>query len=923
MTNWHQTPIEEVVKELNSSLENGLNETMAAASLAELGPNELTEVGLQSPLAILWAQFTSSMALILLGAATLSALLGEAKDAIAIGAIVVLFALLGFVQEYRAERAMAALKRMAAPVVKALRDGNLRQISARNLAPGDIIWLEAGNLVPADARLFESSNLRALEAALTGESEPVDKDAQMLPPGELALGDRRNMIYMGSTITYGRGKAIVTATGMRSELGKVASLLQEVSTEITPLQRRLDQLGKLLAVVGVIVAGFVLIGGLLIDEPLGDMLLTAVSIAVAIIPEGLPAVVTITLALGAQRMLKRRALIRKLPAVETLGSVTVICTDKTGTLTENRMTVVALDVAGERIEISPEMRNRNPALLAPTGEQSLPVQRSGISLLLAGGALCNDASLVISSDHQRMQTLGDPTEGALLLAAANYGLSQDALNEAFPRFAEVPFDSNRKRMTTVHTLSANSGQDFPSLAIPATPETQYLAFTKGAVDGLLGICSQVWLDGTVHPLDNAWQARIERANDDLAQQGMRVLGVAYQTLSSMPEQGQAETLEKNLTLVGLVGMIDPPRPEVKHAVATCRAAGIRPVMITGDHPLTARQIARELSIIQDDEQDAGVVTGVELNRMTDEQLSEAAMRVSVFARVSPEDKLRIVAALQGLDQIVAMTGDGVNDAPALKRANIGVAMGIAGSDVAKEAAEMVLQDDNFATIVSAIEEGRTIYDNLRKFIRFSVAGNIGKVSVMLLAPLLGKPLPLEPLQLLWLNLLTDGLLGLGLSLEPPEKDNMQRPPYSPQAGFFSGSMYRQVLWVGALIGALALGLGYLYWRVDPNSNWQSMTFATLAFSQMAQALASRSRRDSFFQIGIRSNLPGAALAILVFGLQLAVLYLPAFQSIFNTRPLSPTDLGISLGLSSLVFIAIELEKWFARRKNNDIREKTP
>jgi Ca2+-transporting ATPase len=915
VNNWHQRDISDIQRELNTSLENGLTESHADSLLATQGPNELTEGGTRSPLRILWEQITATMVLILIGAALLSALIGDLKDAIAIGAIVILFAILGFIQEYRAERAMAALKRMAAPLVKVLRGSKLREILSRDLVQGDIILLEAGNLVPADARLVETTNLRIQEAALTGESEPVEKDSQTLPYPELPLGDRRNMAYLGSMVSYGRGKAMIVETGMRTELGKVASLLQGVGQEFTPLQKRLDQLGKLLAVVGLVVAGIIFIIGLLIKEPLRDLLLTSVSIAVAIIPEGLPAVVTITLAIGAQRLLKRQALIRKLPAVETLGSVTVICSDKTGTLTENRMTVVVLDVAGHRLDISEEMRNRMPVLQPKMEETSslLAAQPNSIPLLLAGGALCNDAALLTAPESGSIQTIGDPTEGALLVAAASFGLLKGDLEHAMPRTAEVPFDSDRKRMTTVHKLDRALLQAFPQFAGLALPESSQVAFTKGAVDSLLETCSQVSNGSKIEPLSGNWHVRIQEANDALAQQGMRVLGVAYRPIGDLAEQGKTDTLEKDLILIGLVGMIDPPRREVLEAVSTCQTAGIRPVMITGDHPLTARQIARELGILQPGALNDRVLTGIELNRMSDADLAGVVESVSIYARVSPEHKLRIVAALQDKGQIVAMTGDGVNDAPALKRADIGVAMGITGTDVSKEAAMMVLQDDNFATIVSAVEEGRTIYDNLRKFVKYSVAGNIGKVSVMLLAPLLGKPLPLEPLQLLWLNLLTDGLLGLGLGLEPPEKDTMRRPPYSPKAGFFSGGLGRHILWVGALIGALSLGLGYIYWRADPSGNWQTMIFATLAFSQLAQALATRSQRQSLFTIGLRSNLPGMAIALVVFILQLAVLYLPVLQDFFHTRLLSLPDLGVSLGLSSLVFLAIEFEKWLIRR----------
>ncbi len=917
MTDWYKLEANLVVDQLESSTESGLSLPAVNQRQTQFGKNELNERGTRTPWKILWEQLTATMVLILLGAALVSALLGEFKDAIAIGTIVILFAILGFIQEYRAEQAMAALKRMAAPVVRVMRDKKMGEISSTELVPGDIIFLEAGNILPADVRILESASLRVQEAMLTGESEPIEKDSLARPGADLPLGDRYNMAYMGTMVTYGRGKGIIVETGMRTELGKIASMLQSVSQEITPLQRRLDQLGKLLAVVGVSIAAIVFVGGLLIGEPLRAMLLTSVSIAVAIIPEGLPAVVTITLALGAQRMLKRQALIRKLPAVETLGSVTVICSDKTGTLTENRMTVVILDVAGHQIDLDENMVRRMPSLSQnssdgeTTNTETLPIS---IPLLLAGGALCNDATLNISEDGARYQTIGDPTEGALLIAAAHLGLQPERLLSILPRMSELPFDSDRKRMTTVHQVQPQfSAEIFSTLGLE-DQAGQWISFTKGAVDSMLDIATQVWVDGTALPLDHEWYQRILSANNNLAQKGMRVLGIGFRFLTGRPEENVLQQLEDQLTIIGLVGMIDPPRPEVKVAIQTCLNAGIRPIMITGDHPLTARQIAWELGILSNKPgTEKELLTGQELNKLSDDELSDLVTTISVFARVSPEHKLKIVKALQNKGQIVAMTGDGVNDAPALKQANIGVAMGITGTDVSKEAAEMVLQDDNFASIVAAVEEGRTIYDNLRKFIKFSVAGNIGKVSVMLLAPILGKPLPLEPLQLLWLNLLTDGLLGLSLGLEPPEKDVMRRPPYSPKQGVFSGGLGQHILWVGFLIGALALGVGYFYWRANPDSNWQSIVFATLGFSQWFQALATRSRYEFTFRLGIRSNPAGALIALLVLGLQFAVLYTPALQNFFRTESLSLVELGISLLLSSIVFWAIEFEKWLLRR----------
>jgi P-type Ca2+ transporter type 2C len=825
--NWHTLETKPALDELASSQSAGLTSQQVGERAAQYGANELIERGGRTPLQILWEQVTATMVLILIGAAVVAGFLGDTKNTIAILAIVVLYVFLGFLQEYRAEQAIAALKKMSVPNVRVIRNGKLQELSARDLLPGDILQLETGNVIPADLRLLEAVNLRIQEAALTGESEPIGKHTAALSNEELPLGDRRNMAYMGTTITQGRGLGVVVATGMRTELGKIAELIQQVKQEQTPLQRRLDGLGKTLAIIGVVIAAFIFGLGIWQGNEVRDMLLTAVSVAVAIVPEGLPAVVTITLALGAQRMLGREALIRKLPAVETLGSVTVICSDKTGTLTENRMTVVMLDVAEHAIDLT-EQVDRDGTLRATRG-LGAPTQ-SSLSLAAIGGALCNDAELIDIGD-ERFRTLGDPTEGALVVSAAKMGYWKSTLDTSFPRAAELPFDSERKRMTTVHHLGQYDPTMLSGLEIG---NKRYIAFTKGGVDGLLDITSHVWVEGRSEKLDAGWRSRIEAANERLAKKGMRVLGVGFRLLNTIPEIIETD-LEQNITLVGLFGMIDPPRSEVRDAVATCRAAGIRPVMITGDHPLTAIEIARQLGITEN----GRALAGVEIEKLSFDELKNVVNEVSVFARVAPEHKLKIVQALQEQGHIVAMTGDGVNDAPALRKADIGVAMGITGTDVSKEASDMVLLNDNFATIVAAVQEGRTIYDNIRKFVRFSVAGNIGKVLVMLLSPFLGSPLPLLPLQLLWLNLMTDGLLGLGMGVENPETDTMKRKPYSPTEGVFSRGAGAQTIWVGVLIGTLALALGAWYFFAD-NPAWQTMIFTSLAFMQVFQALASRS-----------------------------------------------------------------------------------
>lgn len=911
---WHTLTTEEAAGELHTTLENGLSTGDALQRLTKIGANELVEQGNRSPWKILLEQLTATMVLILLAAAGISALLGEFKDALAILAIVVLYAAIGFSQEYRAEKAIAALKRMSVPIVRAKRDGKIIEVSARDLVPGDLVLIETGNIIPADLRLVEAVNLRIQEAALTGESEPVEKLTAALDLPELPPGDQRNMAFMGTLVTGGRGMGLVASTGMQTELGKIAGLLQSSKTEMTPLQRRLDSLGKRLGVVALIVAIIIIILGVLRGEDLRLLLLTGVSVAVAVVPEGLPAVVTITLALGAQRMLKRRSLIRKLPAVETLGSVTVICSDKTGTLTENRMTVTILDVAGHRVDLSEEFRLRMP-MLAQFNE---PIQglaeHNSLSILLAGGALCNDAQLIHDQEKNTYHSLGDPTEAALVVAAAKANIWKHNLDRLLPRVAELGFDSDRKRMTTLHNRANLNDGDmvFGAGFLNETAGYPLVAFTKGSVDGLLEHSTCVWTDGRLEKLTETWRQRILAANDQLAGKGMRVLGIAFRPLTG-GEKLDPATIEDQLTFVGLVGLIDPPRPEVREAVATSKAAGIRPIMITGDHPLTASYIAKELGIAVNDL----VLTGQDLQRMSDKELSAKIPDVSVFARVSPEHKLRIVQLLQEQGEIVAMTGDGVNDAPALKKADIGVAMGITGTDVSKEAADMVLTDDNFATIVAAVEEGRTIYDNLRKFIKFSLAGNLGKVLVVMLGPLLGPSVPLLPLQLLFLNLLTDGLLGLGLGLEKSEKGVMKRPPYSPKQNVLPRELWLQLLWIGAVIGSIALAVGAAYLMAG-RKEWQTMIFVTLTLSQILQAFASRSSQDSIFSTGWLSNRALAASAAVVLGLLALGIYSPFFQNLLQTQPLGWMDVLTSVAASGLVFAIIELDKWRVRRRQANV-----
>jgi Ca2+-transporting ATPase len=899
MQPWHQAEPALVLRQQGTDAEHGLSAADAARRLLQHGPNELAERGGKRPWRILWEQLTATMVVILIVAAVISAALGDYEDTIVILAIVVLNAILGFTQEYRAERAMAALKRLAAPTVRVRRDGHVQVIAARELVPGDIVLLEAGNFAPADGRVLESASLRLQESALTGESEPVDKVARALGATDLPLGDRRNMVYMGTLVTYGRGQMVVTATGMRTELGAIAAMIQSMQPEVTPLQRRLDQLGRTLAVVALAIVGVIFTIGLLRGEELQLMFLTAVSMAVAAVPEGLPAVVTIALALGAQRMLRRHALIRKLSAVETLGSVTVICSDKTGTLTENQMAVKALDIGGERIEL---------ADLLSAGAADRPE----LALLLAGGALCSDALIEPAGAAGPERVVGDPTEGALVSAAARLGLRKADLEAIFPRVGELPFDSARKRMTTIHAapafppeLPSPLGGLWDDLLGPGGGH-RTIAFAKGAVDSLLEVCATTWQNGHAAPATPLARAQILGASDRLAQAGMRVLGVAFRAL---PAHVDPDEIERDLIFVGMVGMIDPARAEAKQAVATCRSAGIRPVIITGDHPLTARAIARELGI-----SDGGrLLTGPELDQLSAEDLRALIDEVQIYARVSPEHKLTIVQALQAKGQIVAMTGDGVNDAPALKQADIGVAMGIAGTDVTKEAADMVLQDDNFATIVAAVAEGRVIFDNIRKFIKYLMTTNAGELWVMLLAPLVGMPLPLLPIQILWVNLVTDGLPALALSAEPAERDSMRRPPHPPGEHIMARGLGRHILWIGLLMGLVVLGVGYGYWRAG-RPQWQTMVFLTVTLAQMAHVLAIRSDHESLFQIGLRSNKPLLGAVLLTFVLQLALVYTPFLQRFFSTVALPAADLLIGLAASSLIFWAVELEKWALRRR---------
>ena len=908
MMDWYRITVQETLQSLGTNAETGLTSTEVQERLDRYGPNELIERGKKSAWWILLEQFKEVMVIVLIIAAIVSALLGEYTEVVVILAIVVLNAILGFSQEYRAEQAMAALKKMAVPSVRVRRDGRIQEVSSTELVPGDIILQEAGNLVPADSRMIETVNLKVQESALTGESDPVEKLTDVRSGDDVPLGDQYNMLFMGTVVTYGRGTAVVTETGMDTELGHIADLIQEVGDKKTPLQRRLAQLGKTLALVALVIIAFVVVTGLLRGDDLETLFLTGVSLAVAAIPESMPAVVTITLALGSQRLLQRNALIRKLPAVETLGSVTVICTDKTGTLTENRMTVTILDVAGNTEDLETLVDRRGKLVRARLVSDDSDPELNALSVLVCAGALCNDA--VLDTDTQGIQrAIGDPTEGALLLAANTLGFDKGELEAECPRVAEVPFTSERKRMTTIHKLSPEIQQThMPWQGAP------YILLTKGAIDGLIEISDRVLYGSQVVPMDETMRKRILDANAQFAQQGQRVLGVAFRVLDSVDSTISEDQMETGEVFVGLIAMMDPPRPEVKEAVATAKKAGIRPVMITGDHPLTAVQIAKDLSITDND----NYLSGQDLAQMTQKKLEDLVEDVSVYARVAPEHKLDIVKALQNEGEIVAMTGDGVNDAPALKRADIGVAMGITGTDVSKESADMVLLDDNFTTIVAAVEEGRTIFDNIRKFIKYTLSSNTGELFLMLIGPLLGMPLPLLPLQILWVNLITDGLPGLALAEEKGERGIMERSPFNPKESIFSRGLGSQIIWIGILLGIVSLGVGMIYWLNDPNGPWQTMIFTTLVLAQMGNALATRSSRDSLFRIGMFSNRLMVGAVMLGFVLQLLLIYVPVFQTVFKTQPLSMQDLFICLIASAVVFVVLELSKLVKRRRRAEV-----
>ncbi|BDI18871.1 magnesium-transporting ATPase [Nostoc cf. commune SO-36] len=933
---WHSLEVDKALDLLDSNADSGLTSQEIEQRLQKYGPNELEETAGRSTWEILLDQFKNIMLLMLIGVALISGLIdlwgwrtgtlkpGEVpfKDTIAILAIVILNGILGYVQESRAEKALTALKKMTSPLVRVIRDTRLVEIAAKELVPGDVMLLEAGMQIAADGRLIEQSNLQVRESAMTGEAQSVNKQATLKLPEETDLGDRINLVFQGTEVIQGRAKVLVTNTGMTTELGKIATMLDAVETKPTPLQQRMTQLGNVLVTGSLILVAIVVVGGVIKDggfKNIQELLEVSLSMAVAVVPEGLPAVITVTLALGTQRMVRQNALIRKLPAVETLGSVTTICSDKTGTLTQNKMVVQSVFTNNKTFRVTGQG-------YAPTGDFQLNDQKISleespeISALSVASAVCNDS--VLQKEQGEWAILGDPTEGALLTLAGKAGIEKDQWNSKLPRVAEFPFSSERKRMSVISQVEGIATGEASSRGIdPAIAgflqSEPYLMFTKGSPELILARCTQIHLGNDTGTITEAQRQQILAENDKMASKGLRVLGFGYKPLLEIPPEGSDEASEQGLVWLGLVGMLDAPRPEVRAAVQECREAGIRPVMITGDHQLTARAIATDLGIAQEGDR---VLTGQELQRMSDQELEQNVDLVSIYARVSPEHKLRIVQALQRRGRFVAMTGDGVNDAPALKQADIGIAMGITGTDVSKEASDMVLLDDNFATIVSATKEGRVVYTNIRRFIKYILGSNIGEVLTIAAAPLIGLGgVPLTPLQILWMNLVTDGLPALALAVEPPEPDVMQRPPFSPRESIFARGLGSYMIRIGIIFAIISIAL--MWWAYqhthapeyqgNPEA-WKTMVFTTLCIAQMGHAIAIRSNNRLAIEMNPFSNVFVLAAVVVTTILQLMLVYVPPLRDFFGTHYLNMQELGVCIGFSALMFVWIEAEKIFLR-----------
>ncbi|MFZ7103016.1 MAG: cation-translocating P-type ATPase [Peptococcaceae bacterium] len=895
---WYSLDISQTAAELKTDLEKGLPQEESANRLTIYGPNALEEAPPRSLISMFIEQMKEVLVLILIGAALVSGALGEWEDTIVILIIVIINAALGVYQENKAEQALKALKEMTKASVKVVRDGEINQLEVDALVPGDIVILDTGDSIPADARLIEAASLRVNEAALTGESVPAEKNLNVIDKEDVSIGDRTNMVFKGTAVTAGRGKALIVETGMKTQLGRIAQMLQEAPNEATPLQRQLAKLGKILGIAAAAIVAVVFIAGLLRGEEIVEMFMTAIALAVAAIPEGLPSVVTIVLALGVTRMSKRNAIIRKLPAVETLGVATYICSDKTGTLTKNEMTVTGIYVNHELLRVSGIGYEPRGDFSKEKGQKIAPLEDKSIEFMLSGGALNSDARL--SYTDNRYQIIGDPTEGALVVAAEKAGLKKNDLERKYPRIEEIPFDSARKMMTTFHKL-----------------EQEIVSLTKGAPDVLLARCRELMTEQGKIPLNEEMQSKLLEVNSKLASQGQRVLALAVRKWSEKPENPTSDTVEKDLVFIGFYSIIDPAREEVKDAVAVARTAGIRTVMITGDHQDTAVAIAKELDIWRKGD---GILTGVKLEKMSEEQLKEHVLKTTVYARVSPEHKLRIVDALKAHGHVVAMTGDGVNDAPALKRADIGSAMGITGTEVSKEASDMVLLDDNFATIVNAVEEGRTIYNNIRKSIQYLLSCNTGEIVAIFSAIILGLGSPLTPIQILWLNLVTDGPPALALGLEPPEKGVMRQKPRNPRETVFAGGVGKDILILGATIGLISLASYWLalqWGRTIEEAH--TMAFVTMAFSQLVHSFNVRSLDKSIFKTGIVSNKALVAAFGVSAALQLAAIYIPFLRDVFETALLQTSDLLVALGLSLVPLLISEVIKLFKKENTAVVR----
>ena len=929
---FHCVPLDQVESNLKTNYDSGLTTEEAKNRLKEYGYNELAEKPRPGFLKMLLAQFNNFLIIILIVAAIVSLLLGEVVDAVAIIVIVVLNSVVGVVQESKSEQALAALKKMASPNAQVVRDGHQIAIPSRELVHGDIVFIEAGNYIPADLRLVNTYNLKVEEASLTGESVPIEKDASVVLDKEIPLGDKINSAFMSTVATYGRGKGVVYGTGMKTQIGLIAEMIQSYEAEDTPLQQKLHQLAKVLGIACLAICGFIFIYGLIKDTHIStifkdgiltyltnekkdivNLFMTAVSLAIAAVPEGLPAVVTVCLALGMQRMIKRHALIRKLPAVETLGSTTVICSDKTGTLTQNQMTVVQLWTKNKKLKITGEGYSINGEFLE-NDKPVDPLQDTSTSLLLYGSLLCNDAKLEEVADDKGLKTwrmIGDPTEGAMMVASTKAGLWRKETEKVCPRIMEIPFDSERKRMTTIHDMSClDQKKDITSLA--NFPYPNVMGFVKGAPDIMLDLCNSIVIDGKVTALTETHKKEILAANTDMANQALRVLCVAYRPMDKKPESASHETIEKDLVFVGLMGMIDPARPEIKEAIKIAQGAGLKSVMVTGDYKDTAVAIAKEIGLLTPG---GKVFTGAELDKMTEQELIDVIDEANTFCRVSPQHKTQIVEAFKAKGHIVAMTGDGVNDAPALKRANIGVAMGITGTDVSKETADMVLTDDNFASIVSAVEEGRIIYSNIRKFVNFLLVCNVGEILIVFLSMLFGMPVPFQPIMLLWLNLVTDGAPALALGMEKGEPDIMSKPPRPTKEPVINKKMSIGLIVVPIIDTIAILSVFWIALNRYPGhlEIAQTMAFITLCLSELLRAYTARSENHSIFRIGIFSNkyMQWAVFSSII--LVLVTIYVPFFRGFFGTAPLGLNDWITMLPFMLMAPIAAEITKLFTRR----------